>query len=295
MKATTLTQRISKTNNANRSTPKNSDYEMAIYILQAGKAYVSYGGSKYGAAKSRTPERYLIAWGIDFKSGNDAPRGGKAGDFIELTKKGNTQVKDYRLMLMNQKIEAEKQEAIRVENERIISELHEKRKLESLPYLSFWSDFEKDLNFGKQSESDFNSFLERIKKAKNDFDAEQEKIRVENARLQKEAVEKERQRQSEIKAEQEKQAKLKANADKLQAELQAKKDAETKAENERLAKIEADKKANDALLKAGQKKQIESWIETFQIEIPEHLKQDEIANDILSKFWSFKSWAKKQI
>jgi len=125
----------------------------------------------------------------------------------------------------DQKIEAEKQEAIRVENERIISELHEKRKLESLPYLSFWSDFEKDLNFGKQSESDFNSFLERIKKAKNDFDAEQEKIRVENARLQKEAVEKERQRQSEIKAEQEKQAKLKANADKLQAELQAKKDA----------------------------------------------------------------------
>jgi len=117
MKATTLTQRISKTNNANRSTPKNSDYEMAIYILQAGKAYVSYGGSKYGAAKSRTPERYLIAWGIDFKSGNDAPRGGKAGDFIELTKKGNTQVKDYRLMLMNQKIEAEKAKEVKAQRD----------------------------------------------------------------------------------------------------------------------------------------------------------------------------------
>lgn len=134
---------------------------------------------------------------------------------------------------------------------------------------------------------------------------ENEKIRVENARLQKEAEKKELALQAERKLQAEKEAKLLAENDaklkaeqdakaKLEAELQAKKDAETKAENERLAKIEAEKKAADKLLKAGQKKQIESWIETFQIEIPEHLKDDKIANNILSKFWAFKSWAKKE-
>jgi hypothetical protein len=33
--------------------------------------------------------------GIDFEIGNDAPRGGKVGDFIRLTKKGKSQVKQY--------------------------------------------------------------------------------------------------------------------------------------------------------------------------------------------------------
>ena len=164
----------------------------------------------------------------------------------------------------NEKVEAEKQEAIRIENERL-AEIERQRLAE----------------------------------------IENEKIRVENERLQKEAEKKELALQAERKLQADKEAKIKAEndaklaeekakADKLQDELQAKKDAETKVENERLAKIEADKKAADKLLKAGQKKQIESWIETFQIEIPEHLKDDKIANDILSKFWSFKSWAKKE-
>ena len=153
----------------------------------------------------------------------------------------------------NERIEAEKQEVIRIENERL-AEIEKQRLIE----------------------------------------IENEKIRVENARLQKEAEAKELELQKERKLQTEKEAKIKAENDKLQAELQAKKDAETKAENERLANIEADKKAANKLLKAGQKKQIESWIETFQIEIPEHLKDDKIANDILSKFWSFKSWAKKE-
>lgn len=164
----------------------------------------------------------------------------------------------------NEKIEAERLEAVRIENERL-AEIEKQRLAE----------------------------------------IENEKIRVENARLQKEAEEKELALQSERKLQAEKEAKIKAENDaklkaeqdakaKLEAELQAKKDAEIKAENERLEKIESDKKAADKLLKAGQKKQIEYWIETFKIEIPEHLKNDKIANDILSKFWSFKSWAKKE-
>lgn len=33
--------------------------------------------------------------GIDFEQGNDAPRGGRNGEFIRLTAKGKQQVKDY--------------------------------------------------------------------------------------------------------------------------------------------------------------------------------------------------------
>ncbi len=42
--------------------------------------------------------------------------------------------------------------------------------------------------------------------------------------------------------------------------------------------------------------QLKSFLESFPtIEIPKHLRQNEIANDILSKYWSFKAWASKQI
>ena len=41
-------------------------------------------------------EQGLNLLGIDYKVINDAPRGGKEGDKIELTKKGIAQVKRYR-------------------------------------------------------------------------------------------------------------------------------------------------------------------------------------------------------
>lgn len=162
-----------------------------------------------------------------------------------------------------------KLKALAIEKEKVIA----KRNEELRPYIRYIRDYNKVLNL---EDAEFEKELSNLNKEAIEtvkFEAEEERKR----------------QQSIIDAQNEKDARLRA-----ERKLQAKKDAETKAENERLAKIETDKKAADKLLKAGKKKQIESWIETFRIEIPEHLKDDKIANDILSKFLSFKSWAKKE-
>lgn len=87
----------------------------------------------------------------------------------------------------NDKIEAEKKaEEERIEAERK-SKLHEERKQIAIPFFEFWTDFEKSLHFGEQSESDFNNFMARIKKAKSDKDLQIEKQRKENERLKAEA------------------------------------------------------------------------------------------------------------
>jgi len=87
---------------------------------------------------------------------------------------------------------AERIEAERIANEKRIEEenkakLHNERKEVALPFYQFWTDFEKTLNFGEQSESDFNSFMDRLKTAKQSDDNEKEKQRIENERLKKEA------------------------------------------------------------------------------------------------------------
>lgn len=163
----------------------------------------------------------------------------------------------------NEKIEAEKQEAIRIENERL-AEIERKR-------------------------------LEEI---------ENEKIRVENVRLQKEAELKEAELQKERKLQADKEAKIKAENDvkleieriareKVEAELKSKKDAEIKAENERLAEIEADKKASILAAKAPVKKQLSVWVESFEISVsPIH---NDVSDEITAKFDAFKQWAQKQV
>lgn len=111
-----LSSKIASSNNKNGSTPKNADYAMAISVLKGNREYTNYGGSKYGASKERNPERYLNAWGVDFQSGNDAPRGGKVGNYIELSKKGMLQTKVYRaevaLQLAKEKAERLEQKEI---------------------------------------------------------------------------------------------------------------------------------------------------------------------------------------
>lgn len=67
-----------------------------------------------------------------------------------------------------------------------------------------------------------------------------------------------------------------------------------KLEKEKLAKSKAEADAKAKLEKSGVEVQLKAWIDTFDIQIPEHLSQNETANLILSKFWSFKSWAKTQ-
>jgi hypothetical protein len=113
-----LSSKIEKSNNKNGSTPNNADYQMAISILKGYKEYVAYstGSGKWSNTKERCPEIYLRVWGIDFETGNDAPRGGKVGNFIQLSKKGMLQTKVYRAEVA---LQLAKEKAARLEQKEI--------------------------------------------------------------------------------------------------------------------------------------------------------------------------------
>ncbi len=188
--------------------------------------------------------------------------------------------------------EEEKAEKERIENLRL-DNLERERQIQIAPYVQFLNSTS---SLREMSDEDYITLLNNLLVAKNEFDKEQENIRIENERLKKEAEEKELQQKiAQLKAEE----KLKAEHDarlKIEKELQEKKDAELKAEQERLSEIKRKEQEAKKLLKAGEKQQLNAWIESFgSIEIPSHLKQSETANEILSKYWSFKNWAKTQI
>lgn len=99
MKVITLESRIAKSNNKNGSTPNNSKYTTALKFLvsNGNKIHFNFttGRGKYTKVASNNPADYLEAWGIDFEYGNDAPRGGQLGEYIQLTSKGKRQCKAY--------------------------------------------------------------------------------------------------------------------------------------------------------------------------------------------------------
>lgn len=198
----------------------------------------------------------------------------------------------------------EKEEAERkAEEERIAKEkialLEKERSLLAMPFYQFWSDFEKTLNLGEQSESDFNAFMDRLKKAKSDYDAEQEAIRKENERLRLEAEQKEKERleaEAKAKAENE-QARIQAEkAAKEKAELEAQLKAKEEAEEKARQQAEAEKKAQLAAQKKAEKApridKLNTWIDSMNVEAPIGLSEDEVVKQITSKFESFKVWAK---
>jgi hypothetical protein len=80
---------------------------------------------------------------------------------------------------------------------------------------------------------------------------------------------------------------------KVEAELQSIKDAELKAENAGIAKVAFEKLEADKLAKAPVKKQLEIWVENFDIPLPK--VANETTLDIAKKFEAFKKWAKLEI
>lgn len=177
------------------------------------------------------------------------------------------------------------------------------------------------LQFEQQQKEEAKAEEKRIAEAK----AEAERIenqRIENERLKAEAdkrekeIEAERKKQADIlakqraeadkiaKAEAEKQAQIQAEKDaelkrerdakaKLEAELQAKKDAEAKAERERIAEEEKQKKETAKLAKAPIKKQLNAWVNSF--EIPTTTIENEKSELIKAKFEAFKKWSLSEI
>lgn len=175
------------------------------------------------------------------------------------------------------------------EEQRLIEEekakLHESRKTLAIPYYDYWSDFEKTLNFGEQSESDFNNFLERIKKAKEEATKLVEAQKLENVRLQKEAEKNARLLQVE-------REKL-AEAERLRQEEETKQRAlEAQKIKEEQERLQAEKDAAEALKKTPEKDQLLAWINSF--EIPATEVKTATRYIIEDKFKGFKEWALKQ-
>ena len=198
----------------------------------------------------------------------------------------------------NAQKEAEAQ-TLRIENENKIAKLYNERKELLLPYWNFILDADKDRNWGKFDEETFNNCFISYKLKKEKFDKEQEKIKSENDRLKAEADAKEKalaieraeakEKADAIQKENERLLAIeKAKSDKIIADAEAKSDAEAE-------KIEAERIEKLNLELAPVKIQLEQWVNSFEINMPNNLKDNATANEILLKFWAFKSWSKKQI
>lgn len=214
-------------------------------------------------------------------------------DLGEIADEEYTKVFNGAKMQYEAKVEEERKAEAERARLQEIEKLHIERKEIALPYYQFWSDFEKQMNFGEQSQEDFNSFIDRLKVAQSEYELEQDRIRQENIRLAKEKAEAEKKAEAERKEAQKKIEAERKEKERIEAELNAKKLAEKKAEAERIAQIEKQKKEAEKLAKAPIKKQLKNWVDSFQV--PNSPIENEKAKLILDRFDKFKEWANSEI
>lgn len=225
-------------------------------------------------------------------------------NFGEISEEEFQKVLNGAKLQYNQMIEEEE----KAEAERIrlaeIERLNSVRRELAMPYYFFWSEYEKQINFGEQSEDEFSAFLERIKKAKADDDLQQEEIRKENERLaeekrkaeekaKKEREEVERQLEQQRKEQEEVLRKEREKQAELEAQLEAKRKAELEAENKRIKEEQEKKKEAERLAKAPIKNQLNAWVNSF--EIPETNIENDVSKLIKEKFNAFKDWSLTQV
>jgi len=210
------------------------------------------------------------------------------------------------------KIEAEKKaEAERIEEARL-DKIENNRRFEIAPFAQF-NEGNKDLR--KMEDSEYNKLLKSLKDAKKEYEIQQEEQRKENERLKKEReAENKRRKEEEEKRkaiEEERLKKEKAEAKRIadeQAKKQAEHDAQLKKEREvreklereevERKKLEADslakeKELKEKLEKAPVKDKLNKWVEDF--ELPETSVDNDVSNEIKSKFDSFKKWSINQV
>ena len=225
-------------------------------------------------------------------------------NFGEISEEEFQKVLNGAKLQYHQMIEEEE----KAEKERIrlaeIERLNNVRRELAMPYYFFWSEYEKQINFGEQSEDEFTSFLERIKKAKADDDLKQDEIRKENERLaeekrkaeekaKKEREEAERKLKQQREEQEEVLRKEREKQAKLEAEIEAKRKAEQEAENKRKAEEAERKKEAERLAKAPIKNQLNAWVNSF--EIPETNVDNDVSKLIKDKFNAFKDWSLTQV
>lgn len=207
-------------------------------------------------------------------------------DIFNATLNGFIQIEKEK-ELEQKRIEEEK-----AEEERILK-LHNLRKEKTLPFFDFWNEEDKKQNLGIISESDFNTFFDRIQLNKKEFDIKQEEFRKENERLRLEAELKQKEIEKQQKIEAEKLRKERLEKEKLEAEIKANK---IKLEKEEQAKKEEQERLRleqEEIRKAPIKKQLSFWIDSF--EIPDTQVENEITLEIKQKFESFLKWSKNKI
>ena len=135
-------------------------------------------------------------------------------DLVNMPQETFDQLFESSKLSYNNKIELQKKaEQDKLEKERI-DNLTEERKNLLLNYWSYLTSEEVLMKFGEMEAGVFDIFLSRVKKQKDDFDNEQERIKIENERLKKEVKERQEKLDEEKRIADEKAAKLKEITDK---------------------------------------------------------------------------------
>ena len=160
--------------------------------------------------------------------------------------------KGVKIAYEAQKEAERKAEEERQERERKLRP-HAQRKDSILNLWNFLTPEQTQFHFGEMSENDWLVLVETLNQKKTVYDKEQDKIRKEKERLQREARAREKQIEEERKTARIEQDKKdyelrleREKAAKLQAELKAKEESDRKAKAEAEQKAEAERKAKEA-------------------------------------------------
>ena len=251
---------------------------------------------------------------------------------IEEVEALSDELYEFFLKSLKEKHEAQQEEIRKAEEaqkEKDRQQQLHKERLSSIKQYSQFFDIEKFL--GGMPENDFAQFVADLRGKQDAFIREQEKILKENERLAKEAEKariakekadrkakeendkreaalakerKEREEQqrkereaheAQLKIEREAARVQVEKAAKLQAEIKAKQEAEEKTRIEAEQKAEREREEREKAAKAPIKEQCRAWVKGMSIEIPENIKDNEVAKNIFTKFTAYKNWALTQI
>lgn len=182
------------------------------------------------------------------------------------------------------RVEAVMKEKLKIEREKIL-----------LPYWNFVDQYHKD-DLSVLNTIEFSELLNSAKLLKEENEAEQIRIKAALEQKEKELAAEKAKAEAERKELEEKARKEREKAAKekaaLEAELKAKQQAEIDAIAKRNAEIIAEEKAKALAAKAPRKEKLIKWVDSFEIS---NFENDTLALDIISKFESFKKWAKSEI
>ena len=226
----------------------------------------------------------------------------------------------FQSFLTGLKVEKEQKEAAekQAELDRIIKEKadaerkvrFEVRNKELSIYWATMPGKYSNVNYTDLLEGEYQIMLTDAKNAKLAEDEKQAEIKAENERLKKEAKEKEDSLEIERKKQVDEFAKQKADADaklkaandekkRLEDEVKVKNKAEQDAIDKEIADQKARLKAEKEAAKAPDRERLNLWVDSMVIKGigTENLNREsvQIANEIMTKFSTFKNWAKTQV